>query len=355
MPPPIMAMRVGDIVIPVSLLFAYVISDPKLADAFIWHSSYYAAMRKNPETLPAHVQKSYQHCMGLARDHYENFPTASRLIRADLRPAVAAIYAFARSADDIADEGDEAADKRLKQLDAWDILLERCVQAEVDHPVFLALGDAIRRYALPVTCLHDLLTAFRMDVSIHAYASLDELLFYCRHSANPVGRLILALHGIQIPQAQAASDAICTALQLTNFWQDLSRDLPKGRCYLPDEWLSDVGLSSRDLLQETLPVDISVRIKPVLRQAIDFTGDLMRQGYALLPYLPFRLRLQIAATMRGGKAILCKLGTLDPMHVRPRLTKRSWFVIAPGTLLDAFFCPSSGMPGLSDQTEKTTP
>lgn len=311
-------------------------------------------MRKNPEALPAHIQKSYQHCLGLARKHYENFPTASRLIRSDLRPAVAAIYAFARTADDIADEGNEAAEKRLKQLDAWEILLERCEHSEVDHPVFLALGDAIRRYALPITCLHDLLTAFRMDVSIHAYASLDELLFYCRHSANPVGRLILALHGIQVPQAQAASDAICTALQLTNFWQDLSRDLPNGRCYLPDEWLSGVGLSSRDLLQETLSEDISLRIKPVLQQAIGLTTDLMRQGYALVPYLPFRLRLQIAATMRGGGAVLRKLGNIDPLHVRPRLTKLSWLAIAPGALFDSVLCPSSGMPGLSDRTEKTT-
>ncbi|MDQ6965621.1 MAG: squalene/phytoene synthase family protein, partial [Mariprofundaceae bacterium] len=139
-------------------------------------------MRKNPEAPPdGHVLKSYQHCMALARSHYENFPTASRLIRADLRPAVAAIYAFARTADDIADEGTDTADKRLKQLDAWETLLERCEHDAVDHPVFLALGDATRRFDLPVSCLHDLLTAFRMDVSIHAYASLNELLFYCRH------------------------------------------------------------------------------------------------------------------------------------------------------------------------------
>jgi len=297
-------------------------------------------MRKNTETPPAaHVQKSYQHCMALARNHYENFPTASHLIRAELRPAVAAIYAFARTADDMADEGNEATDKRLKQLDAWETLLERCVQTEVDHPVFLALGDAIRRHDLPVSCLHDLLTAFRMDVSIHAYASLDELMFYCRHSANPVGRLMLALHGVRDPAAQAASDAICTALQLTNFWQDLSRDIPNGRCYLPDEWLADAGLGHRDLLNEEPSRDLSIRLQPVLKCAVGYTTKLMQQGRALPVYLPFRLRLQITATMRGGNAILRKLGGMDPLNVRPKLGIGAWLGIGPGALFDALLPP----------------
>ncbi|OIO69249.1 MAG: squalene synthase HpnC [Zetaproteobacteria bacterium CG12_big_fil_rev_8_21_14_0_65_55_1124] len=307
-------------------------------------------MPKNPEAPPAkHVQKSYQHCMALARDHYENFPTASRLIRADLRPAVAAIYAFARTADDMADEGNEPADKRLKQLDAWETLLERCAQTEVDHPVFLALGDAIRRHDLPVACLHDLLTAFRMDVSIHAYASLDELLFYCRHSANPVGRLMLALHGVREPQALNASDAICTALQLINFWQDLSRDIPNGRCYLPDEWLADAGLSHRDLLQEETSEDLSIRLQPVLKHAVEYTSQLMRQGHVLPAFLPFRLRLQITATMRGGQAVLRKTSSIDPLHVRPKLGATAWLSIGPGALFDALL-PSAPPAGAKTTT-----
>ena len=313
-------------------------------------------MRKNTEApTAAHVQKSYQHCMALARNHYENFPTASRLIRADLRPAVAAIYAFARTADDMADEGMETADKRLKQLDAWETLLERCVQTELDHPVFLALGDAIRRHALPVSCLHDLLTAFRMDVSIHAYSSLDELLFYCRHSANPVGRLMLALHGIQAPAALTASDAICTALQLTNFWQDLSRDLPAGRCYLPDEWLAGAGLSHLDLLNETPAEDIPARLQPVLDQAVGFTASLMRQGRSLPAYLPFRLRLQISATMRGGQTMLRKIGRTDVLHVRPKLGATSWLGMAPGVLFDALLPPIPASLDSKQSTGSTSP
>jgi len=282
------------------------------------------------------VEQAYRHCIQLARDHYENFPTASILIRRDLRPAVAAIYAFARAADDMADEGTDNADKRLKQLDAWEVLLERCGRGTVNHPVFMALGDAIRTYKLPVSCLHDLLTAFRMDVGIHAYATVDELRFYCRHSANPVGRLVLALHGISHPAALGASDAICTALQLTNFWQDFSRDIPNGRCYLPEEWLKSAGLSSADLLEK----DVSDQIRPALSQAIEYTDELFAEGRELLPFLPFRLKLQIAATLRGGRKILREVHrSHDPLHQRPALRKRTWLALAPLVLADALSPP----------------
>ncbi len=282
------------------------------------------------------VEQAYQHCMRLARDHYENFPTASLLIRRDLRPAIAAIYAFARAADDMADEGDDDVGKRLKQLDAWEVLLERCEKGKVDHPVFMALGDAIREYRLPVSCLHDLLTAFRMDVSIHAYATVDELMFYCRHSANPVGRLVLALHGVAHPAALDASDAVCTALQLTNFWQDFSRDIPNGRCYLPEEWLKSANIGSADLLEK----DVSKQIYLPLMEAIEYTDTLFAKGRKLIPFLPFRLKLQIAATLRGGRKILREVQhSHDPLHQRPALQKRTWFALAPFVLADALSPP----------------
>jgi len=312
-------------------------------DAIAAHCRYHGAMGNNSQTPPsAQVQKSYQHCMQLARHHYENFPTASRLISPRLRPAVAAIYAFARTADDMADEGTEPAEKRLKQLDAWEVLLERCTQEEVDHPVFLALGDAIRRFDLPVACLRDLLTAFRMDVSIHAYASVDELLFYCRHSANPVGRRVLALHGIGNPAALSASDAVCSALQLANFWQDLSRDLPNGRCYLPDEWLALADLSHTDLLAGELSPELSARLQPVLKHAIDYTQSLMQQGRGLPSFLPFRLRLQIVATMRGGSGILQRVARCrNPLHTRPSLGSGFWLRSIPGVLFTALLPPAA--------------
>jgi len=271
------------------------------------------------------IQQAYQHCQEIAAQHYENFPTASKLIRADLRPAVAAIYAFARAADDMADEGHASAEIRIKQLDAWESLLERCTEEAVDHPVFLALGDAIQRFHLPTQALHDLLTAFRMDCSIHRYATEQELLFYCKHSANPVGRLMLALHGIHDAKAAHASDCICSALQLTNFWQDFSIDHPKDRCYLPESWLSAENITSDVLLAG----DISYQqAAPAIEHAIDFTRGLFHQGTALLPMLPFRFRLQISATLHGGMSILsaterCK----NPLLERPHLERSDWMAM----------------------------
>lgn len=281
--------------------------------------------------------QAYQHCMRIAQQHYENFPTASRLIHRKLRPAVAAIYAFARAADDMADEGNATAAKRLKQIDAWESLLERCSEEEIDHPVFLALGDAINTFHLPVESLHDLLIAFRMDVSIHSYATQDELMFYCRHSANPVGRLMLALHGITNSEVQHYSDALCTALQLTNFWQDLKRDIPNGRCYLAQEWLEKAGFSSQEVIHGKLS---SEQLKPALAEAYSVTWKLFQEGAKMLPHLPFRLRLQIAATLHGGMAILQATTQLeDPLNRRPALTKGHWYRLA-GDILTTTLRPS---------------
>jgi len=288
---------------------------------------YHAAMQTEKLTLA----EAYQHCMGIAQAHYENFPTASKLIKRNRRPAVAAIYAFARAADDMADEGDAPAEKRLKQIDAWESLLERCVDEKLDHPVFLALGDAIRKFNLPIEELHNLLIAFRMDVSIHSYATFDELRFYCKHSANPVGRLMLALHGVNDREADSYSDAICTALQLTNFWQDLKIDIPKGRCYLPEEWLKPAGLTSAEVLEGGTT---SEKLSPALHQAYLDTDTLFQRGSRLLPMLPFRLRLQIAATLHGGRAILKATSRLpDPMNTRPALSSGDWYRLAGNILL----------------------
>jgi len=268
------------------------------------------------------IRQAYQHCQEIAAQHYENFPTASKLIRADLRPAVAAIYAFARAADDIADEGDASAEVRIKQLDAWESLLERCTKEEVDHPIFLALGDAIKTFHLPVQALHDLLTAFRMDCSINRYATEQELLFYCKHSANPVGRLMLALHGIHDDKAAHASDCICTALQLTNFWQDFSIDHPKGRCYLPESWLAAENITSNQLLAGEITQQ---QVAPAIEHAITFTRDLFHKGRELLPMLPLRFRLQIAATWHGGSSILSATESCDnPLTERPHLARSDW-------------------------------
>ena len=287
--------------------------------------------RATPRANGLTKAQAYHYCMGIAQRHYENFPTASRLIHRKLRPAVAAIYAFARAADDMADEGNVPTAKRLKQIDAWESLLERCEDEEIDHPVFLALGDAINTFNLPIESLHNLLIAFRMDVSIHSYATQNELMFYCKHSANPVGRLMLALHGITDPQVQNYSDALCTALQLTNFWQDLKVDIPNGRCYLAQEWLEKSGFSSEQVIHGELT---SEQLKPALTEAFAVTRQLFQEGAKILPYLPFRLRLQIAATLHGGMAILQATRQLeDPLNQRSSLKKNHWYRMAAGVLV----------------------
>lgn len=284
------------------------------------------------------LQQAYDHCLQIAGNHYENFPTASKLLRAELRPSVAAIYAFARHADDLADEGNASAATRIKQLDAWETLLERCsVDARINHPIFLALGDTIRRFKLDIEELNNLLIAFRMDVSIDGYATFDELRFYCRHSANPIGRLLLQLHGINDSRAIYHADQICTALQLINFWQDLSIDLPRGRCYLPERWLTKAGVTRAQLLDGALEPDA---FRALLNHAVRESRAMLELGAPLLSMIPLRLRLQIAATLYGGRAMLANIEALEqPLTQRSTLDRRAWLKALLPMLRDTLLPP----------------
>ncbi|MBF0281814.1 MAG: squalene synthase HpnC [Zetaproteobacteria bacterium] len=284
------------------------------------------------------VDSAYQACIEIAQSHQENFPTASLLLPEKMRPAVAAIYAFARTADDIADEGSMASSERMHQLDAWEALLNRCDQQPVEHPIFLALGDTIEKFQLDKDDLVDLLTAFRMDTQMRHYYTWDDLHFYCKHSANPVGRLMLALYGIRDAKALQASDAICTALQLANFWQDLSIDLPRGRCYLPTNLLNQHQITWRELQNDGVD---NATFQRLLQQAIAHTQQLFDQGWLLLPMLPWRLRLQISATLHGGLAILAQVRqSTDPLHRRPQLHTRRWIMMTPSIIWRCFSQPS---------------
>ncbi|MDX8381503.1 MAG: squalene synthase HpnC [Ghiorsea sp.] len=268
------------------------------------------------------IKQAYVHCQLIANEHYENFPTASLLLKKELRPSVAVIYAFARAADDFADEGDFSVEQRLQKLDDWEHQLDLCLEHKSDNLVFVALADVMQSHDLPVQLFRDLLTAFRMDVNFRGFKSLAELLFYCQHSANPVGRLMLTLHHIHDERALQASDAICSALQLTNFWQDFKEDLPNGRCYLADEWLMLAGVNRDDVLSGGLS---SAALRPAINKAITETQRLFEQGFAILPYLPWRLRIQIAATLAGGTSILRATAKLeDPLFQRPSLSKLDW-------------------------------
>ena len=205
----------------------------------------------------ADVRAAYLYCERLAQAHYENFPVASRLLPPRMRPHIAAIYAFARRADDFADEPGLVDSERLRLLAAWGTRLDRGPTAECesrrtpdpepDDLIFIALDNTIRTHSLPRSLFHDLLSAFRQDVATRRYSRWADVLDYCRRSANPVGRLVLRVAGYDDARLDAESDAVCTALQLTNFWQDLAIDWQRGRLYVPAEDLERAGASECDL------------------------------------------------------------------------------------------------------------
>jgi len=246
-----------------------------------------------------------------AINHYENFPVASWLCPPRLRPAVLAIYHFARTADDIADEGEADADTRLLHLQAFKQDLLACA-ASGNHVsqhwprVFQALSVQIQAHDIPLQALSDLLDAFTQDVSYtrdqRRYASRTELLDYCRRSANPVGRLLLHLYGVSDAISLSQSDAICSALQLINFWQDLSEDIPRGRHYLPN------GAK--------------------LAEEIAYARALMHQGSPLVHKVAGRGGWELRLVVQGGLRILDKLERVDPHRTRPVLVAPDFALMA---------------------------
>jgi phytoene synthase len=274
--------------------------------------------------LSPELAGAYAYCERLARSHYENFPVASILLPARMRPHVAAVYAFARLADDMADEGDRAAAERIADLDRWGGRLDRALAgAPPDHQphaeVFVALPHTIAACGLPVALLHDLLSAFRQDVTVKRYASWEDLLDYCRRSANPVGRLVLRIAGYDRPDLDAASDAVCTALQLTNFWQDVAIDRAKGRVYVPGSVWQPLGAREADLDAGRLTPEWRAALADVTRR----TRELFRAGRPVADGVRGRLRFELRATWHGGSRILDKLEAagFDMFNHRPTLTR----------------------------------
>ncbi len=287
----------------------------------------------------AALDAAYAHCQALAASHYENFPVASWLVPLALRPHVAAVYAFARTADDFADEDGYTQRERLRLLDDWLERLHAAVGAARGEDVlpsggahvaagasdrsrdliFLALGHTIRERALPIGLFEALLSAFRQDVTVTRYATWAEVDDYCRRSANPVGRLVLRLFGHDDARLDAWSDAICTALQLTNFWQDFAVDWRRGRLYVPEEQWSAAGASPDQLgpAMTTTPRQWQAAIAAAAAR----TQRLFGQGRPLLGQVRGRLRWELEATWHGGRRVLELLeqGRFDPVAHRPSL------------------------------------
>ncbi len=254
-------------------------------------------------------------------EHYENFPVASWLCPPHLRPAVVAIYHYARTADDLADEGDTPLQQRLAALQAYrnDLALAAAGQpTSATWPqVFTPLAAAIRNYRLPVGQLDALLSAFLQDCGNPLYPDRAGLLDYCSRSANPVGRLMLHLYGVTDPVALRRSDAICTALQLINFWQDLSVDHPRGRCYLPEADATAHGVHRQALLAGAAPGPAEAAL---LTDLLDWTAALMHDGAPLVHQVPGRMGLELRLVVQGGLRVLEKVRRMNPASYTHRPT-----------------------------------
>ena len=265
--------------------------------------------------------------------HYENFPVASLLCPPHLRQPIAAIYGFARTADDIADEGDAVPAARLADLAAYLADLRAIAQDQAPSPrwasVFLPLQSVLRSHQLPVPLLEDLLSAFAQDVEKtrdgEGYTDRDELLDYCRRSANPVGRLLLHLYGVQDAEALRQSDAICTALQLINFWQDLSVDIPRGRHYLPRSDCVAYGACQAELLA----LQSTRENARLIADCAHWARTMMQSGAPLVHRLPGRAGWELRLVVQGGLRILDKVDALKggSLHTRPKLRGWDWCVM----------------------------
>ncbi len=280
------------------------------------------------------VEEAYRYCQRLASTHYENFPVASLLMPRRLRRHIAAVYAFARHADDIADEGDASSPERRAALEDWRSQLVHCTEQKGIgelHPVFVALGDTMRLYRIPEQLFHDLLDAFVQDTHKQEYADFGELLEYCRRSANPVGRIILALFDCLDERTGPLSDALCTALQLVNFWQDVSVDRRKPRLYIPLEDLSRFNLRSSDILHG----EDSHATRTVIAFELQRTRELFLRALPLFYLVPTRLRLELNAIWRGGMRVLEKIEKqrYTVLQSRPSLSATDVLSVFTGAVL----------------------
>jgi squalene synthase HpnC len=272
-------------------------------------------------------ENAYKKALIFAKDHYENFPVVSFLIRKELRKDVAIIYWFARTADDLADEGNHSEKERLENLEIFENRLTRLLNDNFESEFDLALAESIKTRNLNPAHFYNLLKAFKQDVVKKRYAAFSEVKDYCKNSANPVGRLILELHDIRNEEAFSYSDDICTALQLTNFYQDTAIDFGKGRIYYPLEEMEKFKVVEKMFrLNEN-----NSNLRELVKFSTSRTKELFNRGKNLLHYLDGCLKMEIKWTILGGEKILGKIeeNNFDVIQQRPIITKIDfiWLII----------------------------
>ena len=274
--------------------------------------------------IPGALEPAYRECIDAARSHYENFTVASRFMPRELLPHVSAIYAYCRSVDDL---GDETEGDRLALLDAWAADFETCYTGEPETPRLRALQHTIRAFDLEPAPFRDLITANRMDQTEHRYETFEDVLDYCRHSANPVGRLYLALLGHRDEERVTLSDATCTALQLANFWQDVRRDYAMDRIYLPLEDLRRFGYSEDELAAD----ECTPAFRDLMAFQVARTRRYFDDGLPLVDTLKGVPRLHVKLFSLGGMRVLDAIESqnYDVLTKRPTVTstRKAWLLI----------------------------
>jgi squalene synthase HpnC len=277
-----------------------------------------------PDVAPT-LDEARAYCRRLAESHYENFHVVSRFLPKVLRPHFHAIYAYCRISDDL---GDEVGDRSvaLVLLDLWGRELDACYEGRARHPVFVALAETIRVCAIPKEPFADLLTAFRQDQTATRYETMQDVLGYCRYSANPVGRLVLYACGEVSEENFRLSDATCTALQLANFWQDVRVDWGKDRVYLPQEDMRRFGVSDETVARGVATAEF----RALLRHEVAFARSLFEEGLPLIGRVNRELAVDLDLFSRGGLAILDAIERqdCDVLRARPALSKRTKLALA---------------------------
>ena len=279
---------------------------------------------------PLGLHEAYAYCERLAKAHYENFTVGSLLLPRRVRPYFYAVYAFCRHTDAL---GDEAEGDRLAQLSEWEEELGQAYDGQPSHPIMVALQDAIRRFDIPDAPFRKLIQANRMDQGEVRFPTYDDLLHYCDHSANPVGRMVLYVLGDRSEESHRLSDATCTALQLANFWQDVKRDYDMGRIYLPLKDMARFGYSEEDLAGGI----VNDNLRGLMAFEVDRAQRLFERGYALIERLDGRFKLDIALFTKGGMSILesIRRQDYDVLTNRPVVTsgRKLWLMASTAVRL----------------------
>ncbi len=279
---------------------------------------------------PPSLAESYAYCADLARSHYENFTVISRFTPRQHRPALEAVYAFCRHTDDL---GDEAEGDRLALLDEWEAELTRAYTGEPTHPIMVALQDTIRRAQIPEEPFRKLIEANRMDQGLGRFETYADVLHYCDHSANPVGRMVLYVLGEASEENVRLSDATCTALQLANFWQDVARDYAMGRIYIPLEDMRAFGCTEEQIANGAA----DKAFRDLMRCEVDRAQALFEEGLPLAARLSGRARLAIALFSKGGMRVLdaIRKQDYDVLRERPVVTRsrKLWLIVSTAARL----------------------